>query len=53
MSRERSTYFTWLEILIEQYEQEIGDGRGRELWNHLIDKYKPEGFEKIESEINT
>jgi hypothetical protein len=50
MSRERSMYFQWLEVIIKQYEVDVGDGRGKELWNYLIDKYLPDGFKKMEEE---
>jgi hypothetical protein len=35
-------------IIVLQYEEEIGDGKGFAFWNWVIDKYSPVGFDKVE-----
>jgi hypothetical protein len=48
MRGERSIYFKWLEMIIENYEEERSDKAARIVWNWAIDKFKPDGFKKIE-----
>jgi hypothetical protein len=52
MRSERSIYFAWLEMIIENYEEDVGDNKGKELWNWCVDRFKPDGFKKIEEEDN-
>jgi hypothetical protein len=48
--RERSTLFNWLEVIIQDYEDEVGDEKGKDVWNWMIDRYKPDGFIKMEDQ---
>jgi hypothetical protein len=46
----QSIYFGWLKIILSEYEREIGDGKGNDLWNWCMERYNPEDILKILSE---
>jgi hypothetical protein len=40
-----SPHFLWLRILIDDYEQRKGDGKGEQVWNWFMEQYRPDGWE--------